>query len=547
MHHHSRALYRLLLFVVCLTLLMSSVPTEAYAEEAISTDKIRDIYVPETKIVNPPTVVQQIDSVEKLSNLSAQIRPQGAWFTLTSDCQVQLSDKTIPLQEALTACSGKVIPILEIPNMNCANLISTAIKDHYFDLFFASADPAILKKLMDDQITHTRLVLITDEQDPVKVVETALPSGAMIVAQKKSTRTFCEYLQQRFMSIMVTPDEDDDELNVRHAVDCGANFVVMDDFQKAYDMYSAVPEVAYVRRSYIVGHRGMVSSAPDNTVEGLHEAFLAGADAVEIDIWRTKDDRIVCFHNNNLMGSTTIPPLEPEKLIIDYTYEELQKYTLLPKGDYSFCKIPTLEQMLEALSEYPGKILVIEIKDYQELAPLVHELLEQYDAFDDCVFISFGSNYLGAQQAVNPTLGASRLDGGYPVDSPLGCVERYYSLTAGIAASYSPSYNISADAIRQLHYRGVGVNLWTANTLTLMSEMATKGTQFITTDLVEDGATIREYYNNMGSEQIFGPYVSPDQKNAGLAIISILPWFFVLPALAFIAAIIAKIYNTRKK
>jgi len=309
-----------------------------------------------------------------------------------------------------------------------------------------------------------------------------------------------------------------------------------------------VPRVAYVRRGYIVGHRGMVSKAPDNTIEGLHEAFQNGADAVEIDIWKTKDDRIVCFHNNYLKGSTTVEAEEPEKLIIDYTYEELQQFTLKPKGDYVDCKIPTLDDMLAGLAEYPGKVLVIEIKDYQELAPLVHELLDRYDAFDDCVFISFGGNYLSAQHKVNPTLGASLLDGGYPVDDALGCVDRYYTYTVGYPASYSPSYNISVDAIRQLHYRGVGVNLWTANTFTLMTDMAYHGAQFITTDLVEEEAWIHDYYKNMDSEKIFGKYVPPvPENNPAAEFMKILPWFFVLPAIAFVAAIFIKIYKIRKK
>ena len=567
-----RAFTRILLMLLCCAMVLSTMAATVGAAEKIDTSKIRDVYIPTTGIVNAPTVVQNVNTAEKLRNLQDAVRPQAAWLDLSSDGSVKLGDKTATLQEALQACDGKVIPILQIPDMDCADFVIETVKDNYFDLLFASSDITILKKLHDEAITHTRLVLISDEQDPQKLVETALPNGVMIVAQTKSTRDICEYLQQRFLSVMVMPNLENDEQDVRYSVDCGADFVVMDNFQTAYDMYASVTETTMVRRGYVIGHRGAPHYAPDNTVEGLRYAFLEGADAVEIDIWRTTDDRLICFHNNNLKGSTIEPLDDPEKPIIEYSYEELQQYTLIYKGtltNSNQCKIPTLDDMLKAMQDYPSQMLVIELKDYQECADLIKPLLEKYDVADQCVFISFGPNYLRAQHVVNSTLGASMLDGINLEGDVLGHLERYYGFTVGYPASYSPAYYITAEAIRQLHCRGINVNLWTAGNFTTMTEFAQKGAMFVTTDAAEDEAHVRALYDDMSAKTVFKNYnVQPTPPttqptttqpstqpttNVGQAastnsfMSNIVPWFFILPAVAFVIAIFAKIYNVRKK
>ena len=521
-------------------MMVFALPVSVFAEEP---SKVRDVYVPDTLMVNPPAVVQRIDSRDKLSGLQNEVRPQLAWFTLNDDASVSVGDQQISLTDALNACAGKVIPVLNIPSLSAAATVSQTVKDKYFDMILASASTEVLSKLFAEAITHTRLAYITDEQNPSKIVADALTSGAMIVVQKDTIRYNAEYLQQRFMSVMLMPDSENDELAVRYSVDVGANFVVLDSFEKAYEMYAAVERVAYVRRAYIIGHRGMVNKAPDNTVEGLHEAFKAGADAVEIDIWRTEDDRLICFHNSNLKGSTTVEADEPEKPINSYTLPQLQEFTLKPKGEYTECKIPTFDQMLEALSQYPDKLLVIELKDYKESADLVHKLVEQYGVRDRCVFISFGGNYLKAQQALNPTLGKSLLDSGHLPD-PLECVDRYYHYTLGYPASYSPSYTITYSAVYQLHLRGVGVNMWTAQTLGQMTDMAYHGAQFITTDLVEEESWVRMYYTRMSADEIFGKYVPPvPEKTFDLSFL----WIIILPLVTVMAGITGFVFAKKRK
>lgn len=540
---------RIILMLLCCAMVLSAIPSAASAEEAAKNSKIRDVYMPETEIVNPPTVVQNVDSAEKMGKLQGEIRPQAAWFTLTTDGKVKLGSETVALAEALNACEGKVIPILQIPDMQCAEIVSNAVKDQVYDLLLASSDTAVLKKLYGDKIGYTRLVYITDETDPKNIVQTALTNGAMIVAMKNPSREDCEYLQKRFLTVMVKPALENDEKNTRFAVDCGANFVVLDGFMTAYDMYVSVKEQAFVRRAYVVGHRGMVTYAPDNTFEGVQDAFDNGADAAEIDIRYTADKQIICFHNNNLSGATIQPLDNPNKPIEQYTLEELKQFTLrFSTGHiYQTAKIPTLEEILQVLQQYPDKILVIEFKDFLVDPQHLLSVIQQYDVMDQCVFIGFGQAVLDRHYPTIPAIGASLLDAGYPVNDAMGCVDRYYSVSIGSVASYSPSYALPTQATQMLHCRGVSLNMWTAGTFTAMEDMAKRGAQFITTDRVEDHDYVHNLYTNMGSEQLFANYVAP-QPNAysDSVMASILPWFFILPCIAFVVAIFAKIYNVRK-
>ena len=48
---------------------------------------------------------------------------------------------------------------------------------------------------------------------------------------------------------------------------------------------------------WIVGHRGVRGSAPENTVEAMLQAVSQGADMVELDLQLTSDGRWVVFHD----------------------------------------------------------------------------------------------------------------------------------------------------------------------------------------------------------------------------------------------------------
>jgi glycerophosphoryl diester phosphodiesterase len=55
------------------------------------------------------------------------------------------------------------------------------------------------------------------------------------------------------------------------------------------------------QKPIIIAHRGAPALGPENTAVGFSAALMAGADALETDIRQTKDGKLVCFHDSDLM------------------------------------------------------------------------------------------------------------------------------------------------------------------------------------------------------------------------------------------------------
>jgi glycerophosphoryl diester phosphodiesterase len=53
----------------------------------------------------------------------------------------------------------------------------------------------------------------------------------------------------------------------------------------------------------VVAHRGAWGEAPQNSLEGLSQAIALGCDMVELDVRRTRDDRLVVLHDPRVSGA----------------------------------------------------------------------------------------------------------------------------------------------------------------------------------------------------------------------------------------------------
>ena len=73
----------------------------------------------------------------------------------------------------------------------------------------------------------------------------------------------------------------------------------------------------------IIGHRGLVNIAPENSLSGFKKALEIGLDGIELDVHLTKDKKLVVAHNRY------VELLKNKKgLIKNFTYKELKKHEL---------------------------------------------------------------------------------------------------------------------------------------------------------------------------------------------------------------------------
>ena len=134
----------------------------------------------------------------------------------------------------------------------------------------------------------------------------------------------------------------------------------------------------------IIAHRGASWLAPENTVASAKLAWEKGADAVECDIWLTKDNRIICSHDGNTKRTTG-----QDFNVSETTSKVLRKLDAGSFKDekYKGEKLPFLEELIKTMPQ--GKELVVEIKCKSEILPWLQKVINKYEKTGKFVFICF--------------------------------------------------------------------------------------------------------------------------------------------------------------
>ena len=95
-------------------------------------------------------------------------------------------------------------------------------------------------------------------------------------------------------------------------------------------------------------HRGASRYYPENTILSLKEGIKGGANGLEIDVHKTKDNELVVIHDEDIERT-----FKGKGLVKDMTLEELKAFKCRNKNfeDNIECKIPTLKEVLELVSQ----------------------------------------------------------------------------------------------------------------------------------------------------------------------------------------------------
>ncbi len=117
--------------------------------------------------------------------------------------------------------------------------------------------------------------------------------------------------------------------------------------------------------SLIIGHRGAMGHAPENTLKSFQKALDLDVDMVECDVHRSKDGKIVCIHNAKLDKTTN-----GKGYVIRKTLEQLKTFDA-GEGE----KIPTLIEVLDLIDKRIS--INIELKGKKTLYPVL-KIIERY-------------------------------------------------------------------------------------------------------------------------------------------------------------------------
>lgn len=122
----------------------------------------------------------------------------------------------------------------------------------------------------------------------------------------------------------------------------------------------------------LFAHRGLFTSdqsIPENSMKAFQEAVQHGY-GIELDIQRTKDNKIVVFHDHTLtrMCGIDLP-------VCELTYKELQKFTLMNSKE----QIPLFQDVLNLVNGQVPLLVEIKLPTVKTLTcRLADELLQNY-------------------------------------------------------------------------------------------------------------------------------------------------------------------------
>lgn len=122
----------------------------------------------------------------------------------------------------------------------------------------------------------------------------------------------------------------------------------------------------------IIAHRGESYDAPENTLASINLAWKRDADAVEIDVQLTKDEKIVLIHDK-----TTLRTGGKYKRIASNNYNELLKIDVgkFKNTKWKNERIPLLNEVIDTIPK--NKILFIEIKSNKRIIKPLQNLIVQ--------------------------------------------------------------------------------------------------------------------------------------------------------------------------
>lgn len=234
------------------------------------------------------------------------------------------------------------------------------------------------------------------------------------------------------------------------------------------------------KRPKIIAHRGASFAAPENTIAAIGLAWKLNADAVEIDVYLTRDGQIAVIHDRTTERLTGV-----NLNIEDATLAELKALDVGKwKGkEWTAEKIPTLAEVLATIPG--GKRLVVEIKSHAQIVPLfLRTLKECGKGAPEVEVISFWEDVVPAVKQAAPELEV------YWLCSP-GEDKAEEQVSTALAAGadgidIQATDLLDADYVSKIREAKLGLYVWTVDDDATALRMADLGVDAITTNKPEE-------------------------------------------------------------
>ena len=205
----------------------------------------------------------------------------------------------------------------------------------------------------------------------------------------------------------------------------------------------------------IIAHRGASFDAPENTLAAVKMAWQQGADAVEVDVHLSADNKIMVIHDKDTRR-TSGTDLKVKETISN----ELRKLDVgsFKSSKYTGERIPFLEEIIETIPK--GKMLFVEIKSDESMLPVLKKLIEKSGKTGQIVIIGFDFATVEEAKSMMPDIPVYWLKFSF-IRYSGGIIERVKE--AGLDGLNLHHKNISGKFASKVKKAGLGLYTWTVD------------------------------------------------------------------------------------
>lgn len=211
-----------------------------------------------------------------------------------------------------------------------------------------------------------------------------------------------------------------------------------------------------------VGHRGARAYEPENTLRSFQKAIELGADAIELDVRKSKDDYIVVIHDDNIEKTTN-----GEGLVSNLNLNQIKSYSA-NKNE----KIPTLEEALDFIG---NRVKVfVELKELG-LEEKVLDIIYRKGLENSVVIVSFLEGVLKRTRELD-----AKVEIGLVYAKHKNPIKAALELKAQFLLGFYRF--VHTTNVQKAHENGIKIIVWTINSAQEVADFKEKGVDGIASD-----------------------------------------------------------------
>lgn len=232
----------------------------------------------------------------------------------------------------------------------------------------------------------------------------------------------------------------------------------------------------------LIAHRGASYLAPENTVAAANLAWEKKADAVEVDVYLSSDNRVVVIHDG-----TTKRTGGEELKVAESTAAQLRTLDVGSFKDAAYAgeRVPLLEEVVATIPS--GKELYVEIKCGPEVLPHLQKIFDDSGKRDRIVIIAFDYDTAVESKELMPDIPTYWLVGTRKDKETEQWIPHDPALVAKTLAGGLDGLDVHWAGVdetfaRSVEEAGLGLYVWTVNDPAEAARLKALGVQGVTTD-----------------------------------------------------------------